>query len=158
MQRILLGLNGKQIAFAKTVEDHDGSFDWVSEAYPNSDTRSYVLIDYTEDVLKAASVPFSFYDTKAKAIKAMKQIKASVNKVSIENDGVDTVAFTVITTNPMTIIVQQEIGDTRENNLYDLIPENGKIVVNINSDCLGMIRLSAIGETTYTETFEVAVV
>ncbi|MNO98620.1 hypothetical protein D3C76_903680 [compost metagenome] len=83
---------------------------------------------------------------------------AEVDKAEIVNDGVDTVQFTILTDEPMSVIVRQGIGTIAESGIYDLAPVDGMITINVNSDCLGTLYLSATGDTKYTGTLEVRVV
>lgn len=156
MKKILLGLKGKRIMFSQAVEDHEGSFDWVSEVYPASDTRSYQLIEYSEAILEIARSPFIYFD--GKEIRPMTAAEISVDKTQITNDGVDSVKVTIKTDEPMSVIVVQHIGTTAESGIYELTPVKGAITISVNSDCLGTLSLSATGDTKYTETLEVQVV
>ena len=159
MKKILLALQGKRIVAIKTVESEDGNFDWVESVYPDTDSRTYKLIDFDEEQLALAKTPFSYYDERNKEVKLMKKVKASVDKTSIENDGVDYTTYTLKTNEPMEIIVQQEIGGNKESITLSQVPDgDGYIRLEIDSNALGTIRISAVGDTKYAETLEISVV
>lgn len=159
MKKILLALRGKRIVATKTVESEDGNFDWVESVYPDTDSRKYKLIDYNEEQFVLAKTPFSYYDERAKKVKPMQKVIAQVDKTSIENDGTDYVTYVLKTNEPMDVVIQQEIGGNRENLILPQIPDgDGYIKLEIDSNVLGTIRISAIGDTKYTDTLEVSVV
>lgn len=99
----------------------------------------------------------SYYDSEANEIKAMRKFTGKVDKTVIQNDGKEFVTFTVKTDESMDIHINHTIAS--EGDAYSMykLPVNGKIVVTISSNLVGTMRISAIGETQYTEGIEVSV-
>lgn len=99
----------------------------------------------------------SYYDAEAEEIKPMRKFTGAVNKTVIKNDGKDSVTFTVKTKEGMDIHILHTISSEGDAVATYKLPVRGKIAVTISSELVGTMRISAIGETEYTETIEVVV-
>lgn len=156
--KILLGLDGKRITFAKLVSEDKSDLDDYGSLYPDTAERKHVMIEYAEEAFEVAKAVFSYYDEKSNTVRPMKSIAAKVDKTSIEANAEDVVTFTVKTNEDMQVMVNHDADGNKETSMVRYTSVDGKVTVKIVSDCLGTMTIAAMGDTVYTTKQSIEVV